>query len=557
VFDSQPNSRRLLLAVSVLVLVSGVFLALALPRPASAEPPQCPSPTNPDCGPVITHHNYTNTLTVSHPSAGTITSSPSDISCPAGSGGTCTVSDTQTVECSDGDCPDPNPNGWQTYTLAASGGPSGFAPTWGGACSGSSCSVTLDDDKSVSMTWIDVTNPTVSVSPGSVKVGKTLNASATASDNAGVAKVEFWLDGVLKATDTSAPYSASIAMDGYAQGSTHTLLARAYDTSGRTSDSSSTVTVDKVVNLTVGTLPAYTNASTVPLSISTDPDASMKCSVNGSPPAACSGTYSPLSSPADGSYSYTVTATDDVGNVASATRTFTVDRTAPDASFTDGPSEGAIVGSGPIAFKFNYTDSTPTTVTCALDSAAFTPCDSSSSETLDGLAAGSSHTFHVQFVDSAGNTTELVRHFSVAAPAPTGTGGSGSGSGGGGGGNAGGGSGTGGGTQGVLGAGPSASKAKLSSGFKLKGKNTLVRKLVVTRLPSGAKVTVHCKGHGCPFRSKSFKAKHGSVSLSKVFKGRKLAKGARIEIDVTVPGEPKQVFRLTTRKGKRPLLKSA
>src|SRR5262249_11234051 len=159
-----------------------------------------------------------------------------------------------------------------------------------------------------------------------------------------------------------------------------------------TADSTSTVTVDKVVNLTLGTVPAYTNALTVPLSISTDSDATMKCSLNGGSASACAGSYSPLSAPADGSSTYSVTATDDVGNVASGTRTFIVDRTAPDASFTDGPSEGAIVGSGPIGFAFGYTDLTPTTVTCALDSAAFAACDSASSETLDGLAPGSSHT---------------------------------------------------------------------------------------------------------------------------------------------------------------------
>ncbi|HKN92724.1 MAG TPA: Ig-like domain-containing protein, partial [Thermoleophilaceae bacterium] len=309
-----------------------------------------------------------------------------------------------------------------------------------------------------------------------MKVGTVLNASAAASDNAGVARVEFWLDGVLKATDTTAPYSAAIAMGGFAQGSAHTLTARAYDTSGRIADASSTVTVDKVVNLTLGAVPEYTNATTVPLSIGTDPDASMKCSLNGGPASTCASTYSPLSSPADGTYTYTVTATDDVGNVASGTRTFTVDRTAPAASFTDGPTEGAIVGSGPISFKFGYTDLTPTTVTCSLDGAAFAACDSADSQTLGGLAAGSNHTFTVKFVDSAGNVTQLVRHFSVAATPPSGTGtGTGSGSGG---------SGTGGGgSQVVLGAGPTASKAKLSSRFKVKGKNTLVRKLVLTGVP--------------------------------------------------------------------------
>jgi len=536
VSGSQPTEQRLLFAFSLFVVLFCAVLALALPRPAAAD---CPEGGCSGGGTV--NENFTHTLTVTRPSAGTITSTPSAISCPAGSGGTCTKSQTQSISCPIDAAPcDPPTTGWTSYTLSATGGPSGFAASWSGSCSGSTCSVTLDADRNVSLTWVDVTNPSVSVSPGSVKVGRILNASAAASDNAGVARVEFWLDGALKATDTTAPYSASIPMDGFAQGSTHTLKARAYDTSSRIADASSTVTVDKVVNLTLGDLPAYTNATSVPLSIGTDPDASLKCSLNGGPASACTGTYSPLSSPADGTYTYTVIATDDVGNVASGTRTFTVDRTAPEASFTDGPSEGAIVGSGPLSFKFGHTDLTPTTVTCSLDGAAFAACDSADSQTLDGLAPGSNHTFTVKFVDSAGNVTQLVRHFSVAATPPSGTGG---------------GAGGGGGAQGVLGAGPTAGKAKLSSGFKVKGRNTLVRKLVLTGVPNGAKVTVHCKGHGCPFRSKSFKARHGKVSLSKVFKGRKLRKGAKIEVDVTVPGAPKQVFKVTTRVGKKPLLR--
>jgi len=547
VSGSQPTEQRLLFAFSLFVVLFCAVLALALPRPAAAD---CPEGGCTGGGGSV-NENFTHKLTVTRPSAGTITSTPSAINCPAGSGGTCTTSQTQSISCPADSVPCDEPTtGWDSYTLSATGGPFGFAASWSGACSGSTCSVTLDDDRNVSLTWVDVTNPSVSVSPGSVKVGRVLNASAAASDNAGVAQVQFWLDGVLKATDTTAPYSASIAMDGFAQGSAHTLMARAYDTSGRIADASSTVTVDKVVNITLGDLPAYTNATTVPLSIGTDPDASLKCSLNGGPASACAGTYSPLSSPADGTYTYTVAATDDVGNVASGSRTFTVDRTAPDASFTDGPSEGAIVGSGPLSFKFGYTDLTPTTVTCSLDGAAFAACDSADSQTLGALAPGSSHTFTVKFVDSAGNVTQLVRHFSVAATPPSGTGAGGSGSG-----SGGSGTGGGGGAQGVLGAGPTASKAKLSSGFKVKGKNTLVRKLVLTGVPNGAKVTVHCKGHGCPFRSKTFKAKHGKVSLSKVFKGRKLRKGAKIEVDVTVPGAHKQVFKLTTRAGKKPLLK--
>jgi hypothetical protein len=369
--------------------------------------------------------------------------------------------------------------------------------------------------------------------------------SATASDNAGVAKVEFWVDGALKATDSTAPYSANIAMDGYADGSSHTVVARAYDTSSRITDVSKTVTLDKSVSITVDTVSAFTNAEFVPVDFSTDPDASVACKVNSGSPATCSGTFSP-SLPADGAYTYTLTATDDVGNVASVTRSFVVDRTAPDVSFSDGPSEGATVAAGDITLGFDYSDANLADVACNVDGAGFAPCGADHSYTFSHLAPGTSHSLVVQATDKAGNATTITRHFSVTpAPAtsvlPSSGGNSGAGSG----------------AGGSSGLNKPRLAAKLSRSFRLKGKNTLVRKLALSGLPNGAKVKVRCEGRGCPFRSKSFKPRHGKVNLSKAFKGRKLAKGAKIEIDVTLPGATTQVFKLSTRSGKKPLVKSS
>ena len=318
-------------------------------------------------------------------------------------------------------------------------------------------------------------------------------------------------------------------MSPFADGSSHIVTARVTDTSNRVSDSSATVTVDRSVSLTVGAVDAVTSATFVPVSFTTDPDASVKCSLNGGTFTACSGSYSP-SLPSDGAYTYRFVATDDVGNTAGVTRSFVIDRTAPDAAFTDAPSEGAVVGSGPLTFSFDYSDATAVTALCSLDSPGFSPCAGAHSQTLSGLAPGSSHTFRVRLEDAAGNVTDLVRHFSVAAaPSPpivvTG-GGSGSGAAGG----------SQGGSQASPGTQQRLARAKLSTSFKLKGKTTMVRRLVVRGLANGAKVKVHCKGHGCPFKSRSFRSKNGKVDLSKAFRGRRLAKGARIEIDVVLAG---------------------
>jgi Bacterial Ig domain/Bacterial pre-peptidase C-terminal domain len=83
----------------------------------------------------------------------------------------------------------------------------------------------------------DTTPPTVSASEtGS---SGTITLSATASDNIGVTKVEFWVDGALKGTDTSQPFSITMDSRSLANGS-HGLVAKAFDAAGN-STSSTTV----------------------------------------------------------------------------------------------------------------------------------------------------------------------------------------------------------------------------------------------------------------------------------------------------------------------------
>lgn len=73
----------------------------------------------------------------------------------------------------------------------------------------------------------------------------------------------------------------------------------------------------------------------------------------------------------------------------------------------------------------------------------------------------------------------------------------------------------------------------------------LLRKLTVRDVPAGATVTVRCAGgkrRGCPFASRRFEpgAKR-RVQAAAPFKGRKLRKGATIEVRVTKPGSIGQV----------------
>lgn len=79
----------------------------------------------------------------------------------------------------------------------------------------------------------DTTPPSVSITSPSnnATVASNVAFSANASDNVGVAFVEFFVDGVWHAADASAPYSCSLDSRTVSNGA-HTLMAVAEDTSG-------------------------------------------------------------------------------------------------------------------------------------------------------------------------------------------------------------------------------------------------------------------------------------------------------------------------------------
>lgn len=112
--------------------------------------------------------------------------------------------------------------------------------------------------------------PTTSITspPNGANLAGTFNVTANANDDFGVTKVEFYVDKVLRATDTSSPYEFSwntLDPDHPAYDGPHTLQSRAYDAHGQ-STISGTVSVttantvgtpyDAVINI-VGPSPDY------------------------------------------------------------------------------------------------------------------------------------------------------------------------------------------------------------------------------------------------------------------------------------------------------------
>lgn len=104
-----------------------------------------------------------------------------------------------------------------------------------GQTTDSSITVTINNASS------DTTNPTVTITapadnPHDWSSGN-LAVSATASDNVAVAKIEFYIDDSLVATENAATINRTWMRSGTPNGS-YTLKAKAYDTSGNTSETS-------------------------------------------------------------------------------------------------------------------------------------------------------------------------------------------------------------------------------------------------------------------------------------------------------------------------------
>ncbi len=87
----------------------------------------------------------------------------------------------------------------------------------------------------ISNTNPDTTPPTISATESGTSGTITFNATAT--DNVGVVKVEFYVDGVLKGTDTASPYSMTLDSTTLANAS-HALTAKAYDAANNIGTSS-------------------------------------------------------------------------------------------------------------------------------------------------------------------------------------------------------------------------------------------------------------------------------------------------------------------------------
>ncbi|MGA7616040.1 MAG: Ig-like domain-containing protein [Thermoanaerobaculia bacterium] len=151
------------------------------------------------------------------------------------------------------------PYSWSWDTTGADGAHSLQTRAYDAAANvGSSAIVTVTVNNGGGDTQPPVTSIT-SPADGST-VGGTVTVTAAATDDVGVTGVEFYLDGALQATDTTAPYGWSWDTAMVADGS-HVLQSRATDAAGNSGSS-------PLVTVTVSNATADTQAPTAPSSLS-------------------------------------------------------------------------------------------------------------------------------------------------------------------------------------------------------------------------------------------------------------------------------------------------
>jgi hypothetical protein len=318
--------------------------------------------------------------------------------------------------------------------------PTGFATQWTN-CSESTtttCSVFVgnatntDSSKTVTVNYYDVQAPSVSLlapAEGAVYAG-TIGTWAFPADNDQIASVYFTWTPAGGATytynDTVAPYTPGLGVSELPDGP-YAVTAQAFDRTGNGSSvATRNVLVDRAAPdlsvtgpgdetlpgpwLPAGSAPSWTIAT----SDATSGVKSLACledAVSGS----CDSPSAHSMSPAAGSHSFAVTATDGGNNTTTVTRYFQVDGTGPAVSLKSPAKDGAINDTTP---TFSPTVSDPesgvASVTCQIGSGAVSPCAGFAPTLAEGT-----YTLTVRATNGAGMTKKLSRTFTVDTTAPT------------------------------------------------------------------------------------------------------------------------------------------
>ncbi|WP_338270284.1 Ig-like domain-containing protein [Corallococcus caeni] len=277
----------------------------------------------------------------------------------------------------------------------------------------------LEEDPDTQAPTVELTAP----APGSY-VRSTVAVTANATDDVGVARVDFFDGTTPIGSATAAPYSISWNTTSQASG-VHSLTAQAFDAAGNSGTSSVvSVTVDNNPPLIVGSQPQ--NPPIMQNYVRGTVNASWTVALQGGAPVALAQVFqnggvvssNPTSSGSTyyyswntlvlGNRSYTLgfQATDAAGNPSVVyTRTFIVDNAKPSLSVITSPANGAVV-SGVVTLAASASDSQAMAyVIFEVDGVWLTPFATTApyTKTWDTTGLSGTHTLVAIATDRAGN----------------------------------------------------------------------------------------------------------------------------------------------------------
>ena len=268
----------------------------------------------------------------------------------------------------------------------------------------------------------DTISPTASLTSPSngATVSGQVTVSANASDNTGVVKVDFTIDGNVIATDTSAPYSAVWDTRQVPNGD-HIVRAKAYDAAGNTKTPQITV---KVNNTASAPLPPSIRSyaaspSTVAvgakttLTWSTSNTASCSVSPNGPQNSTQTSWLTPAYT-SSGAKKYTLTCKNSAGQTVSAELTVTVNApVAPPVKPSLSADKSTVAQGANVLLSWSSVGATQ----CTLSPGNIIAAGSSASKLVSNL--GQTTTYKVECSNSAGKTTSDALTVRVVASGQT------------------------------------------------------------------------------------------------------------------------------------------
>lgn len=95
-------------------------------------------------------------------------------------------------------------------------------------------------------------------------------------------------------------------------------------------------------------------------------------------------------------------------------------------------------------------------------------------------------------------------------------------------------------------------RVRIAIEWKWNGAHTSIRKIRVSTLPRGARITVKCSGRGCPMTRRSARAAHLKILLRRLV-GTTYGAGDVIFITVSAPGRTPERAQVKIRNGRKPL----